>query len=62
MNTPWIYRLIAAAGAAVTTWSLLLGVVSLGHPGTPGDTTQARQTPPQGQQPPAGLVARNERP
>ncbi len=43
MNTSLTSRLIAAAGAAVTTWSLLVGVVSLGQPATPADVTLAHR-------------------
>ena len=43
MNTTLIARLIAAAFAAVTTSSLLLGMVWLGQPGTDADITLAKQ-------------------
>lgn len=68
MKTPLTCRLIAAAGAAVTTWSLLLGVAWLGQPDAPAEVTlahrpaqpQAAPEAPDQPQPPVVVVARNE--
>ena len=46
MNTTFTARLIAAPLAAVTTLSLLLGMVRLGQPSADTDSTLAQQPQP----------------